>query len=434
MRILINSINFAPELTSTGKYAGEMSKWLAERGHAVRVVTTPPHYPQWRISEDYSRFGFKKEKWTTTSEPAGEVEVFRCPVWIPRMPRGWKRLLYLASFSLSSWPVMVMQIAWRPDVVLLIEPTFFCCPQTLCVARLSGAAAWLHVQDFEVDVAFELQDFSSTVLKQFIQKLERFLMRKFNRVSAISDRMVERLPSKGVDALNTVLFPNWVDTSEIYPLTVPNPLRKEFGIPETAIVALYSGNMGLKQGLYLLIEASRQLASRPDIVFVLCGGGPYRDTLMKMTSGAANVRFLPLRPTDQLNELLNMADIHLLPQVVGAADLVMPSKLTGILASGRPVVATASEGTQLANVLAGRGLCTRPGDAIDLASAVARLADDRELRQRMGEEARKYAVTHLNRDQILIPFESSLLEACGRSVKGTPVGLPATQNGKLPVT
>jgi colanic acid biosynthesis glycosyl transferase WcaI len=329
---------------------------------------------------------------------------------------------------------MLKQIAWRPDVVLLIEPTLFCCPQTLCVARLSGAVAWLHVQDFEVDVAFELKDFSSSILKQFVQSFERFLMRKFNRVSAISDRMVERLSSKGVASANTVLFPNWVDTSEIYPLTVPSPLRKEIGISETAIVALYSGNMGLKQGLSLLIEASRQLVSRPDIVFVLCGGGPYRDTLMKMASGVANVKFLPLKPTGQLNELLNMADIHLLPQVVGAADLVMPSKLTGILASGKPVVATAGEGTQLANILAGRGLCTHPGDAIDLASAVARLADDCEMRQRMGEEARKYAVTHLNRDQILIPFESSLLEACGRSLKDTSVGLSATQNGKLHVT
>src|SRR5207302_484402 len=121
--------------------------------------------------------------------------------------------------SLSCWPVMLMHIFWRPDVVLLIEPTLFCGPQTLCVARLSGAAAWLHVQDFEVDVAFELQDFSSAKLQHSIRMLERFLLRRFNRVSAISDRMVERLSSKGVDALRIVLFTNWVNTSEIYPLT-----------------------------------------------------------------------------------------------------------------------------------------------------------------------------------------------------------------------
>jgi putative colanic acid biosynthesis glycosyltransferase WcaI len=329
---------------------------------------------------------------------------------------------------------MLMQIFWRPDVVLLIEPTLFCCTQTLCVARLSGAAAWLHVQDFEVDVAFQLGDFSSSALKHSIQTLERFLMRKFNRVSTISDRMVERLSSKGVDPVRTVLFPNWVDTSEIYPLTVSNPLRIKLGISERAIVALYSGNMGLKQGLSLLIEASRQLVSRPDIVFVICGDGPYRDTLMEMAPKGSNVIFLPLQPASQLNDLLNMADIHLLPQVVCAADLVMPSKLTGMLASGKAVVATAEEGTQLAKVLEERGLCTPPGDVTAFAAAVARLADDRELRLRMGDEARKYAVIHLNRDEILTRFESSLMEACGRSAVGTPVGLAAPQNGKLPVT
>jgi colanic acid biosynthesis glycosyl transferase WcaI len=434
MRILIISINFSPELTSTGKYTGEMAKWLAERGHAVRVVTTPPHYPHWRISEGYSSWQFKRERWTASLEFSGGVDIFRCPVWIPRVPRGWRRILYLASFSLSSWPAMLMQVFWRPDVVLLVEPTLFCCPQTLCVARLSGAAAWLHVQDFEVDVAFELQDFSSNILKRSVEALERYLIRQFKRVSAISDRMVERLSSKGVSTPNTVLFPNWVDTSEIYPLPPPNPLRRELGIPEKSIVALYSGNMGMKQGLNLLIEVSRQLVSRSDIVFVLCGDGPYRDGLVEMAAEAGNVIFLPLQPAGRLNELLNMADIHLLPQLAGAEDLVMPSKLTGILASGRPVVATAHEGSQLAKVLAGRGVLARPGDATAFAAAVTRLAGDREFRLQLGNEAREYALMFLNRDEILTRFELSLREACGHSVAATQGGFSSSRNEDLPLT
>jgi len=433
MRILINSINFSPELTSTGKYTGELADWLAQRGHEVRVVTSPPHYPQWRISKGYAGWRYKREKLNTSVKSSGGVDIFRCPVWVPRVPRGWKRVLYLASFSLSSWPVMLMQIFWRPDVVLLIEPTLFCSPQTLCVGRLSGATAWLHVQDFEVEVAFELQDFSSTKLQRSICILERFLLGRFNRVSAISDRMVERLSAKGVDAHRTVLFPNWVDTSEIYPLTTPNALRQELGISRDSIVALYSGNMGLKQGLSLLIEVSRRLVHRPEIVFVLCGDGPHRDALVEMASQQRNVMFLPLQPSGRLNELLNMADIHLLPQVAGAADLVMPSKLTGIMASGKPVVATADEGSQLAMVLAGRGVCTRPGDVNALAAAVARLADDRELRLQMGCELRKYALIHLNRSDILTRFESSLMEACDRSVTGAQSKVTASQKNKLPV-
>jgi colanic acid biosynthesis glycosyl transferase WcaI len=433
MRILINSINFAPELTSTGKYTGEMAEWLAERGHEVRVVSAPPHYPQWRTAEGYCSWRFKREKLNASAKSPSGVDIFRCPLWIPRVPRGWRRILYLASFSVSSWPVMLMQIFWRPDVVLLIEPTFFCSPQTLCVARLSGAVAWLHVQDFEVDVAFELQDLSSRKLHQAVRMLEHFLLGRFNRASAISGRMVERLSSKGVDTLKTFLFPNWVDTSEIYPLITPSPMRRELGISEQAIVALYSGNMGLKQGLHLLIEASRWLVHRSDITFVLCGEGPHRNALVEMAAKARNISFLPLQPTGRLNELLNMADIHLIPQVAGAADLVMPSKLTGIMASGKAVLATAHEGTQLAKVLAGRGVCTRPGDVTAFTAAVARLADDRELRLQLGREARKYALTHLNRDDILTRFELSLMEACGRSVTGAQIKITASENTKLPV-
>src|SRR5208283_3307588 len=109
-------------------------------------------------------------------------------------------------FSLSSSPVMLTRIFWRPDVVILIEPTLFCTPQTLVAAWLSRASAWLHVQDFEVDVAFELRDFSSSRLQHSLRVLERSLLSKFARVSAISDRMVERLLAKGVDASRTVLF------------------------------------------------------------------------------------------------------------------------------------------------------------------------------------------------------------------------------------
>ena len=424
MRILIYSINFSPELTSTGKYTGEMAQWLAERGHTVRVVTSPPHYPNWKVFDGYFAWSFRKEQWRP-SAGTGVLETFRCPIWVPRMPRGWRRLAYLASFSLSSWPVMLAQVFWKPHLVLLVEPTFFGCPQTLASAWLSGAASWLHIQDFEVDVAFQLTDFSSPRLRRWMHHIERRLMAKFARVSTISVRMMERLCTKGVEFSRTVLFPNWVDTAAIYPLPGPSRLRQELGIAPGTIIALYSGNMGLKQGLHLLIDVSRRLASRRDIHFVICGDGPYRQELLAMAQQSQNVVFLPLQPVSSLNDLLNLADIHLLPQLGGAADFVMPSKLTGILASGRAVVATADEGTQIAMVLAGKGLITPSGDADAFAAAVTFLADNHELRRRMGEDARKYAVAHLNRDKILLDFEHAIHDLCNHSSVRSENGLAA---------
>jgi colanic acid biosynthesis glycosyl transferase WcaI len=424
MRILINSINFSPELTSTGKYTGEMAHWLAARGHEVRVVTSPPHYPTWKIFKGYSSWRFRKERWVPASGN-GTLEIFRCPLWVPRTPRGWRRLAYLASFSLASGPVMLAQALWKPHMVLQIEPTFLGCPLTLLSARLSGAKSWLHIQDFEVDMAFQLTDFSSPRLRSWAHRMETRLMREFSRVSTISTRMVEKLCSKGVPSSCAILFPNWVDTMAIHPLSEPSYLRQKLGIPTDTIVALYSGNMGLKQGLHILIEVSHRLATRQDIYFVICGDGPYRGELMTMTRHSHNVRFLPLQPAAALNDLLNLADIHLVPQLAGAADLVMPSKLTGIMASGRPVLATADEGSQIATVLEGRGLITPSGNSEAFAEALTFLAANPELRRKLGEAARKYAMAHLNRDEILLEFEHMIKKLCSDSFVNDENGLAA---------
>jgi colanic acid biosynthesis glycosyl transferase WcaI len=324
-------------------------------------------------------------------------------------------LIYLASFALTSLPVMLQQTLWRPDLVLLIEPTFFCAPQALLAARWSRAKAWLHIQDFEVDAAFELGDLASSRGLDFAFTLERWLLRKFDRVSAISEQMVRRLNLKGVDPSRCVLFPNWVDTKVIYPLPYPSSFRQELGIDENTVVALYSGSMGKKQGLDLLVDVARRLSYRSDLRFVYCGEGFYRQVLAEKSKNLTNVSFIPLQPTQRLNDLLNLADIHLLPQRADAADLVMPSKLTGMLASGRPVVATAHDGTQLGSAVHGLGIVVPPGDADAFASAVLGLADDKQLRLMLGQKARKYALTHLDSPVILNLFEQSIVAVCGIS-------------------
>lgn len=427
MRILIQGINFYPEPVGTGKYTGEMAAWLVARGHDVRVVTAPPHYPQWRVPPEYSARNYSRERLSPATvlggaiPPAvaslGELDVFRCPIWVPRAPGGVRRLLHLASFALSSWPAMLRHISWRPGVVLLIEPTFACSPVSLFVAWWTGAKSWLHVQDLEVDAAFELGDFSSYRARKWAFTLERILLRRFDRVSAISGKMVERLLQKGLDTSRRLLFPNWVDTTVIRPLSCPSPFRRELGIANDTVVALYAGSMGKKQGLDLLVDAARQLFHCTNLRFFFCGEGTYRPILMEKARDLTNITLLPVQPSERLNDLLNLADIHLLPQRAGAADLVMPSKLTGMMASGRPVVATAGPGTQLAQAVRGKGLVTPPGDRDAFASALLQLAVDRDLRLELGREARKCAVADLNRDHILAQFEAALLNTCRESGK-----------------
>jgi colanic acid biosynthesis glycosyl transferase WcaI len=411
LRILVYGLNYAPELTGIGKYTGEMAVWLAERGHQVRVVTAPPYYPAWRIRDDY------REAWYRTERVPGQPVVYRTPLYVPRQPTGIKRIAHLVSFMLGSLPVMLREAFCKPQVVFTVEPTFFCAPLTLFVAKCAGAACWLHVQDFEVDAAFDLGLLPAQgPVHDAALRIEKFFTYAFDRVSGISSRMVGRARVKGIPANHVVLFPNWVDVDAIYPLNPVanrrNAVRRELAshLPdiENKIVLLYSGNMGAKQGLELLAPLAEAFAADPRVHFLLCGDGVFRPQLEALVGHRPNVTLLPLQPLDRLNDLLNAADIHLLPQRAGAADLVMPSRLTGMLASGRPVIATAHPGTQVAQVVEGRGIAVPAEDAAALHAAVLRLVEDGELRLRLGRAAREYAVEHLDKQHILEQFELDL--------------------------
>jgi len=408
MKILVYGLNYTPELTGIGKYTGEMCVWLASRGHEVRVVTTPPYYPAWRVSEGYSSTSYR-------NEDIEGVRVTRCPLWVPARPTGAKRMLHLMSFTASSLPVALWQgLSWRPDLVFALEPAFFCTPGAWLTARLSGAKVWLHVQDFEMDAAFDLGIVKSRIVKNAAMILERWIIRRFDRVSTISERMVEKLSSKRVEQRRTVFFPNWVDTGQIYPLEGRNALRDELNIPDGKVVLLYSGNMGEKQGLDIIVKAAEELKARKDILFILCGDGAARERLVASSEGAGNIRFFPLQPVKRLNELLNIADIHLLPQRADVADLVMPSKLLGMCASGKPVVGTAHVGTQVAEVVSKCGVVVEPGNVTAFAGALSALAQAPQRRERFGKAAREFAIANWSIDEVLGRAVRAMEECVGK--------------------
>jgi colanic acid biosynthesis glycosyl transferase WcaI len=394
MKILVCSANFAPEPTGIGKYSGEMSAWLAARGHDVRAVAAPPYYPMWRVASEYRWPRYRREQWNG-------VDVWRAPLWVPRQPRGLTRVLHLLSFAIASFPVMLRQVVWAPDLVITVAPALVCAPAGLLTARLCGAQAWLHIQDFEVDVAFRMGLLKGKLLQRLILRMERSLLRRFDAVSTISGRMVERLLQKGVPQPRIRYFPNWVDITHIRPTPNSENYRARFGIPLEAVVVMFSGTLADKQGLMVIPAVARLLAARSDIVFVVCGDGTMKPKLQAAGVGLPNMRVIPLQPFERLGHLLCMADIHLLPQMLGAADLVLPSKLSGMLASGRPVIATCLAGTELDAVVSQCGLVVPPQDEAALAAAVCRLADDSATRLDLGRRARLYAEANFERDAIL---------------------------------
>jgi colanic acid biosynthesis glycosyl transferase WcaI len=391
MKVLLYGLNYAPEPVGIGKYSGDLAEWLAAQGHQVRVITAPPYFPEWKARGNRYR-----------TEKRQGVRVERCPLWVPRRPSGLTRLLHLASFALSSLPVLLAQWRWKPEVVITVAPAFFCAPGALLLQGLCGqrTSSWLHIQDFELDAAFELGLLKGRWLRGLAEGWERATLQGFDRVSTISSAMVQHAIAKGVAPHRAVLLPNWVDLMAIQPQPeyqrASNPYRQELGIGPEQRVLLYSGSMNKKQGLELLVEAIERLADVADLVWLLAGEGPNKAELAAATAGMANVRLLPLQPAERLNDWLNLADVHLLPQKAGAADLVLP-----LLASS-PATSELGQIAELA------GLRVEPEDGAGFAGALRQLLVDGVRRQRLGQEARQLAEQRYGSEAVLGQLEREL--------------------------
>ncbi len=402
LKILVLGLNYAPELVGIAIYTTGMAEELARRGHEVRVVAGKPYYPAWKVPDQF------RGGWRRRTRENG-VELVRVAHYVPAKPSGAKRLLHHASFAISSLlPTLAASRQMRPDVVLTIAPSLIAAPVAKLASLFSGAKTWLHIQDFEVEAAMAtgLID-NGNLAARLARWFELKVLSLFDRVSSISPAMCRKLVDKGVTPGRVFEFRNWADIAAIKPLSGPSPYRVEWGITAPH-VALYSGNIGNKQGIEIVVETARLLKHRKELVFVVCGQGPNRSNLEAQAADLDNILFRDLQPKERLGDLVGLATIHLLPQLAGAADLVLPSKLTNMLASGRPVVATAATGTGLAGEVEGCGLIVSPGDDAAFANAIERLLDDDALREKLGVAARNRAEQVWDRERIIDGFEAQL--------------------------
>ena len=343
------------------------------------------------------------------------MQVVRLPIYVPVIPNGRGRLLHHASFAARAQTVMLAEAKRRrPDVVIGIAPSLISTLAARTTARIFGARLWLHIQDFEVEAAFATGLLSDKGLVARAALGLETMSLKADRISTISPEMCAKLLERGIPPEKIVEFRNWASIDRVVPLDGPSRFRAEWGI-DRPHVALYSGNIANKQGIEIIVEAARLLARRRDLVFAICGEGPNRERLVAAARGCDNIRFFDLQPVERLSGSLGLASVHLLPQIAGAADLVLPSKLTNMLASGRPVVAIAPEGSGLAHEVDGVGLVTEPENAPAFAAAIATLLDDEALSEELGRAARKRAEERWSKTRILGKFEHELRACVGRA-------------------
>lgn len=403
MRVLISGLNYDPECIGIAVYTTGLAEFLNSQGHDTVVVTAHPYYPDWKHNPDWPRWRY------VTKNSAEGLKVIHCPLFVPATPSFRNRLLHYISFLVSSFPITFWScIKKKPDTIIAIAPSLVGAITALVCGKIFRAKTVIHVQDFEVDAAFATRALrAASPVARLALSFERWMLRRFGMVSTISDAMMRKAREKGVPTERLVEFRNWADLSGITPLEGVSPMRARLGLGDKNVV-LYSGNISSKQGLDIIPATARHLRNRQDVVFVICGNGSYLQRLQASCANLENVRFIPLQPFQELGNLLGMADIHLLPQIAEVEELVLPSKLANMLASGRPVITTANADSALAREVEGCGRVVPPGDSEQLAEAIVEMLDHPADREEMGKAARKRALMRWDANEILGRYEKAL--------------------------
>ncbi len=407
LNVVVYSIHYYPEQIGIGVFNRGMAEYLARQGHEVTVVTAFPWYPSWKVGHPYAG------RWSK-AESEGGVTILRSFVPSLNKVNVRTRVMHETVFALSSCWRLLKILFKKIDAVIVVCPPlqlgfwawFFC--------RVKRIPFIFHIQDLQIDAAADLGLIKNRFILGFLRRWERFLFRRAALLSTISDGMKKRIETKGAFRRPVLLFPNWVDTQFLKPVSRDNAFREHYGIGRDKFIVLYAGNIGEKQGVDILADAALLTKDRKDILYLIVGEGAGLNRLKQRLQDIEpeQIRLLPLQPREMLPLMLGAADLSLIIQKKGVGDFLMPSKLWNIMGSSRPVVAAAEADCELARCIqkSGCGEVVPPEDPKLLAGVILKFYDDPALRERCGSSGRSFAETHLSYENVMTDFEKVLLD------------------------
>ena len=293
-------------------------------------------------------------------------------------------------------------MAPKSDVVCFMTDPPIVGLAALIAARRAGAKLVFLCQDVFPEVTYPLEDFRSEMVNRLLRWISRFLIQKSDWVCALGDTMQDRLiHEKGASPSRISVIHNWSDCATIFPSEKRNSFSLAHGLADVFVV-MHSGNLGFSQDLDTLLEAAALLRDHSNVIFVLMGDGVRKAALESKarSRGLFNLRFIPHQPKEKLLEPFASADLFVVSLKKGLSGYIVPSKLYGILAAGRPFIAAVEETCEAALIAKQHacGLQAEPGNAADLADKILSLYKDHALAQRMGQNARQAALL-FNRPQ-----------------------------------
>lgn len=408
MRILVLTINYWPEKTGIGAVLTRRCEYLASLGHEVTVCTGMPFYPEWQVGPDYKGKVFHRE------ERKG-VTILRSWIWVPKKVTSAKRVLFEASFLASS---LVRALgSGKPELLLLVSPPLGLAVSARILSRWFRAPYVFDVEDLQPDAAADLGMLPRPVLP-VLYRLEAMAYRGASLITTGTEGMRQRIADKGIPTERIAVVPPPAHSSffRVAGAEQGEIFRRKHGLNGKFVVA-HSGNMGVKQGLDLVLDVAAQMRERKEITFLLAGDGAMKSHLESRAAALKlqNLLFLPVQEQVEFLQMLAAIDLALIVQQPSVSDIAFPSKTVTLLSAARPVVASVNANSEVARVVvrSNGGLVTEPGQAGPLVESIVQLFGDPERRSNMGECGRRFALDHWDEDLILPGFESRLRRSIG---------------------
>jgi len=399
MKITIIGHNYFPEDSGIGLYTTGMAEFLALK-HEVSIITGVPYYPHWKVHADYV------DSPLFSKETINHVTVYRFKQYTPAKPTFFKRVLQMVHFFIGSL-VNGLKIK-KSDVIIVVVPFTVSIILGWFLKISKGGMLWIHIQDFEFDAAFKTKmpskhQITSTILFQ----IEKWTLNRADCSSTISKGMMIKLAQKS--KVNPIYFPNWIDYSMINPETAQE--NKTFSSPTTFNI-LYSGNIGEKQDWDFYMEFVTAMQIHPEFHFYLVGEGAKREEIVGQLQRLGNFTYCPPVPYNQLNDLLCHADVHVLFQKPEFKDLVMPSKILGMMASAKPSIVTGHGDSEIKNNFehSQGGFYFHENNIEIIKQLLFRIKQNPEMAKSMGLKARQYVVENFALESILPQFEKDLIK------------------------
>jgi colanic acid biosynthesis glycosyl transferase WcaI len=422
VNLLVICPHFDPDVAPTGVVMSRIAHELIARGNRLHVVTSLPWYQHHAIDAGWDGQLVRTER--TEWGRISRVHPFPTDKRnIPARALAFGGFTALATLVGASGRV-------RPDAVLAMSPPLTLGLAGRIAATVRRAPLVFNIQDVFPDVAIELGLLSGDRVIRGARALERVSYRMSDAVTVLSDDLAENVRAKitislegeraQAQAKKVRVIPNFVDTNAIRPAARENSYREQYGLIGKKVV-MYAGNVGFSQSLNLVLDAARSFeVSRPNVVFVINGGGSARPDLERDAASLPNVRFIDMQPIERLPEVLAAGDIHVVPLRAGLAWSSVPSKLYSILAAGRPIVASVDSGTEVERTLerAGSGISVPPDDARAFAVALGELIDDPDRADSMGASGRLFVERWASPAAVAESYENLFTELIERRKSG----------------